>query len=100
MYSLKKNRIMKENRNSQQGQSNRTGGRQNQNKKGSNESQGARKNADVSAADRGEEPVPPTPAPDMPPNPSRREYEDPEPGHEHTYHPPKAPGFYQVGFIG
>ena len=89
---------MKENKKSQQSQGGKTGGKQNQNNKGSNPTQGFRKNADISAGDRGEEPTPPIPNPDTPPKPSRREYEDP--GHEHTYHPPKAPGKHQPGFMG
>lgn len=80
---------MKENKKSQQGQGGRTGGNQNRNR-GSNPTQGSLRNADVSAGDRGEETPPPGPNPDTPPNPSRREYDDT--GHEHVYHPPKAPG--------
>lgn len=91
---------MKENKKSQQSQVGKSGGKQNQQEKSINPTQGARKNEDVSAGDRGEEPTPLTPKPDTPTQPSRREYEDPEPGHEHTYHPPKAPGRHQEGFIG
>lgn len=89
---------MKENKKSQQSQGGKAGSKQTHEQRGSNPTLGFRKNVDVSAGDRGEEPTPPIPNPDTPSKPSRREYEDP--GHEHTYHPPKAPGKHQPGFMG
>lgn len=89
---------MKDNKKSQQSQSGKAGDKKNQERKSSNPTQGARRNADISAGDRGEEPTPPIPNPDTPPKPSRKEYEDPD--HEHTYHPPKAPGKHQFDYRG
>lgn len=90
------------------GQGTKSGNKENQSGINKSPAHRTKKNEEVSTtADRAEEPTPspgpnpgpnPSPNPDMPPNPSRREYEDP--GHEHTHRDPSAPGIasYPPGF--
>jgi hypothetical protein len=86
---------MKTNQKSRQGQGTKSGDQQQQGNISKSPSHRTKKNEEVSTtADMAEEPSPmptpnPAPNPDLPPNPSRREYEDP--GHEHTHRDPSAP---------
>lgn len=95
---------MKTNQKSRPGQGTKSGDNQKQGNISKSPAHRTKKNEEVSTtADRAEEPSPnpmpnPAPSPDMPPKPTRREYEDP--GHEHTHRDPSAPGFsgYRAGF--